>query len=717
MKVRIGIDVGGTFTDAVAINNDTYELIATVKEPTTHRAKEGVAAGIVKVLNRIMTENNIMPEDVTFIAHGTTQATNALLEGDVVKVGIITLGKGIGGAKAKGDTTMGDFELSPGKFLHTLNEYVNISEEDRLEDNIKNAMQILMDNGTKSLVAAEPFSVDNPEKENEVLRICTENSIPGTATNDISKLYGLKVRTRTAVVNASILPKMLEAANMTEESIKKANITSPLMVMRCDGGVMTIDEVRNRPILTILSGPAAGVAGALMYEKVTDGIFFEVGGTSTDISCIKDGKVMVKYAEVGGHKTYLNSLDVRTVGIGGGSMVQVKNGKAVDVGPRSAHIAALDYEVYSSPEDIINPKLRTISPIESDPDYAFVECDNGKKFTLTIAGAANIAGYVLEGDYAYGNREAALKAWKPLADNMGITVEEAAKKVLDFAAIKNGKVVKELLNDYKMDPRTTTFIGGAGGASTVVPHLAENMNHRFKIAQNAPVISTIGVALAMVRDMVERTVLNPTEADILAVRREAELLAIKNGAEPSTIEVSVEVDSQRNLIRAVAVGATELRSKDLLKKKLTKEELMDIVACNLNAPREKLYIAGSNGSMDAVSYEKVEKKLLGMFKKKTTPVNLIDDEGIIRLQKLNAMVLESNISSWTNSVKSLMEELTEYNDGGVNLPNLYVVLGKRIIDLSGLQSEEQVMSLGAVELSSARAEERVIIIATKRIDG
>ena len=84
-----------------------------------------------------------------------------------------------------------------------------------------------------------------------------------------------------------------------------------------------------------------------MYEKLTNGIFLEVGGTSTDISCVKDGKVMVKYAEVGGHKTYLTSLDVRTVGIGGGSMMQVDGGKLKDVGPRSVHIAGLAYEVYA----------------------------------------------------------------------------------------------------------------------------------------------------------------------------------------------------------------------------------------------------------------------------------------------------------------------------------------------------------------------------------
>lgn len=712
MKVRIGIDVGGTFTDAVAINDETYELMGSVKMPTTHEAKEGVAAGIVQVLSKIMDDCHIAPEDVTFIAHGTTQATNALLEGDVAKVGIVTLGSGVQGMKSKSDTNIGDIELAAGKYLKSIGAFVNTGETAALGVHVKQAVEELAAQGAHSIVATEAFSVDDPTNENAVLDVCREKGLAGTAGNDVSKLYGLKVRTRTAVINASILPKMLEAANMTEQSIKNANIGAPLMVMRCDGGVMTVEEVRSRPILTILSGPAAGVAGALMYEKLTDGIFLEVGGTSTDISCVKDGNVVVKYAEVGGHKTYVNSLDVRTVGIGGGSMIELRDGKAVDTGPRSAHIANLQYECYTDAADIVNPVLKAVRPKAGDPEYAYVECDGGKKFSLTLSGAANIAGFVPEDSYAHGNVEAAKKAWEPLAKNMGLSVEDCARKVLEFSAVKNSKVVESLIKDYGLDKSTLTFVGGGGGAASVVPHLAEFMACKHKIAKNAPVISPIGVALAMVRDMVERTVPNPTEEDILAIRREAVRKAVQSGANPDTIEVKVEVDTQHQKIRAIAVGATELRTKELSGATKSDEELIALAAENLKTTPDQIKIEADNGSMAALTYEQTVKAML-FFKKKVNTLRLMDRDGVIRLQKKNATVTSCMPDKWKSTLKRLLEDNTVHGDGGAEIPNLYVVLGRRIIDLAGMQSEGQIMSLCQVELAGVQADEKMIVICTR----
>lgn len=712
MKVRIGIDVGGTFTDAVVIDNDTFELIGSAKIPTTHEAKEGVAAGIIQVLHKAMEECNVKPEDVVFIAHGTTQATNALLEGDVAKVGILTLGTGIQGAKSKADTNIGNIELAPGKFLYTENEYVNTGNSDMLEANAGEALDRLKEKGAQSMVVTEAFSVDDPANENKVVALCSGKGFPATAGNDVSKLYGLKVRTRTAVINGSILPKMLEVANMTEDSIKNAQIKAPLMVMRCDGGVMTVDEVRSRPILTILSGPAAGVAGALMYEKLTDGIFMEVGGTSTDISCVKDGNVVIKYAEVGGHKTYVNSLDVRTVGIGGGSMIEIKGGKIVNVGPRSSHIANLAYEVYTDTEDMDEPVLKEIHPKEGDPAYAYVECKNGKKFALTLSGAANIAGYVQKDNYAYGNVEAAKKAWKPLADNMGLTVEETAKQALHLAAQKNGKVVESFIRDYGLDKKTLTFVGGGGGAASVVPHIAEEFGVNFKIARNAAVISPIGVALAMVRDMVERTIQNPTEKDILALRYEAIQKAVKSGANPDTVEVRIEVDTQQNKVRAIAIGTTELRAKELAGSGKTDCELAEIAAKSVGASPDEMEKAADNGLMKAFVYHTTMKTML-FFKKKVTMLRLIDKDGVIRLQRKNAAVLECQASEWQAKVKYLLNEYTVHADGGAEIPNIYVVAGKRIIDFAGMQSDSQILSLCEVELQNVPGDEKLILICTR----
>ena len=146
-KVRIGIDVGGTFTDAVVVDNETYEVIAKEKCPTTHHAKQGVAEGIVRNIENVLKKNNISPEDVIFIAHGTTQATNALLEGDVAKVGIVGMGKGLEADRAKKETTAGNIELAPGKFLYTEHEFLESSS--LREDLIKSAIEKLKQKGAE----------------------------------------------------------------------------------------------------------------------------------------------------------------------------------------------------------------------------------------------------------------------------------------------------------------------------------------------------------------------------------------------------------------------------------------------------------------------------------------------------------------------------------------------------------------------------------------
>ena len=711
-KVRIGIDVGGTFTDAVVVDNETYEVIAKEKCPTTHHAKQGVAEGIVRNIENVLKKNNISPEDVIFIAHGTTQATNALLEGDVAKVGIVGMGKGLEADRAKKETTAGNIELAPGKFLYTEHEFLESSS--LREDLIKSAIEKLKQKGAEVIVASESYSVDNPENEKKVIEIANKMGLPATGGYEISQLYGLSARTRTAAVNAALIPKMMETANMTEGAVKESGIRKPLMIMRCDGGVMSIDEVRKRPILTMLSGLAAGVAGALMYEKITDGIFWEAGGTSTDISVIKDGKVMIKNAQIGGQKLYLTSLDVRTLGVAGGSMIVVEDGKLVDVGPRSAHIANKSYEVFAEPKKIVSPKIKLVAPREEDkPNYAVIECENGESYALTLAGAANILGYVGEGDYAHGNKEAAKKAWQALADLTGESVEELCKTAMEISMKKVKQIVDELIVDYNLNKNLIYLIGGGGSASVVVPFLGEMMGIRHKIAENAPYISTIGVSLALVREQIERNVSNPTDEDIRKIRHDVMEVITRAGADAATVDIAIEIDSQKNILRAIATGATELRTKDRNTQMKSEEDLLKIISEADKVEKQNVQKVGQEGRWHAY-YVNVEKKaLFGLIKTKKRFTRIIDEEGVIRLQKNDAKIMVMKKKQLSTRFEEFVDSLTQFSDAGAILPKTYLFFGQKMSDLSGVVNKEQLLGLADMELEFVEDNQEIIVVSAR----
>jgi N-methylhydantoinase A len=713
LRVRIGIDVGGTFTDAVAIDNDTLEIIGQVKVFTTHFAAEGVARGIVDALEQLLQSARIPPEAVVFIAHGTTQATNALLEGDVARVGIVGMGSGFDGMRAKGQTAVGDIQLAPGRWLHTYHVFLDSAR--LADDALGTAITGLVDQGASVIVASEPFSVDDPTHERQAMDAARAMGYPASGTHEISKLYGLRIRTRTAVVNASILPRMMETANLTEAAIQKASIQAPLMIMRCDGGVMDVDEMRNRPILTILSGPAAGVAGALMYEKVSDGIFLEVGGTSTDISAIQNGRVMLKYAEVGGHKTYLNSLDVRTVGLAGGSMIRVAGQKVESVGPRSAHIAGLGYSVFQQPDDIVEPELLFLQPKPGDPDnYVAIRTKSGQTLALTLSCAANISGTVKQGDYAYGSVEAARRAFAPLARHLGVSVDEAAIQVLDRAVDRVRPTIEALISDYALDRDHVALVGGGGGCAAVVPYLAGKMGLKHRISVNCQVISTIGVALALVRDVVERTICNPSADDVLRIRKEAEAAAIKAGASPASVEVHVTVDTQRNVVRAVAVGATEMRARDRSARELSEEECRKIAADSLRLPPQSVIRAAETSNMACFSGQARQSFLQKLVAGERSDLRVVDREGVLRLQVRGGRARTTSIACAVDDLREHVEANTSYGDAGAILPNVFVILGARILDLSGLASLDQLVSLAQAEIAGHRPDEPVVIVTSKR---
>ncbi|MBD5605675.1 MAG: hydantoinase/oxoprolinase, partial [Candidatus Eremiobacteraeota bacterium] len=311
--LRVGIDVGGTFTDVVVVDAENGSLVARVKVPTTHDAEDGVAAGIVAGLARALAAPGVDATRIAFIAHSTTQATNALLEGDVARVGIVGL-HGAFGWFARAQMRVPPIALAENATLAPSIAFARADDEMSIE----RAVAALLDGGAEAIVATEAFGVDRPAAETRVMTATRARGALATSGHDVATTYGLRARTRTAVLNAAILPRMVRTSQMTAAAVARAGIGVPLMIMRSDGGVMEVGEVARRPILTMLSGPAAGIAGALLHENVTDGIFVEVGGTSADFSVIRRGAPQMQPARVGGHRTMLRTLDVRTLAIAGG---------------------------------------------------------------------------------------------------------------------------------------------------------------------------------------------------------------------------------------------------------------------------------------------------------------------------------------------------------------------------------------------------------------
>ena len=200
------------------------------------------------------------------------------------------------------------------------------------------------------------------------------------------------------------------------------------------------------------------------------------------------------------------------------------------------------------------------------------------------------------------------------------------------------------------------------------------------------------------------------------VRREAEERAIAAGADPASVEVSVEVDPSSNMVRATAIGTTELRSKDLTNRKLSVDKLREVVADNLSVTADQIKVTAENGVMYAMQYQKVEKKLFGLLKSRTTPTRIVDEEGVIRLQKRDGHVISCSGAKWEQNLPIMIENYTDYGESTKNLPNIYVIFGKRIVDLSGLETVNRVMSLAKIELANCKDDDRLIILCSERAD-
>ena len=690
-RIRIGIDVGGTFTKAIALDIVSGDILSSSTVPTTHTDERGVSTGIVIVLSNLLKESEIKLHEIEIIAHSTTQAINALLESDTAKVGIVAMGVGPEKSDVIKRTNLSDAKINYDNDIKSSHRFLDTSHL-ITDSEVSTAIEELKNDGAKVIVATEAFGVDDPSNEEFVMKHATKLHIPSTASHEISGIYGLEIRTLTAAINASVLPKTVQVGNFVEEAIRETGVTAPLMIMKGDGGVTNMDTFRSKPILTILSGPAASVAGALLYLKVTNGIFVEVGGTSTNICIIRNGKPEIRYVTIKNHPTCIRSMDVRVLGVAGGSMVKLESNTISRVGPRSAHIAGMKYSCYADVDDLSTGEIISVKPKESDVDeYVAIKCKN-ETYAITNTCAANALGMIEEGDYSHSNQESAKLALNILGKKLGIAGAQAALNIIQTASFDITKEITRIIKEFKLDSTKVKLIGGGGGASVLVPFVAKQLNLNYEKADYAEVISSIGVASSMMQEQLEETVIKPNPEQISKLHKKIHNIMIEKGSTPESISVDSIYIPEKSLLRVTAFGNVELDNRLTAKNIFSQDEALQRAVEITEIPKENINLTFQTDHYFVFTGNVTTKKLI--MKKNKQSVIVIDKYGREKLRLKNSKIIEADSS---DSISNLDKSLSSTGDIA---PQVYLLNELKLIDFSGLTSKSHIVDAIKKELDS-----------------
>lgn len=363
----LGIDTGGTYTDAVIYDESTSTIVVTAKSPTTHH---DLSIGIRGAIDAVLDAGSVDPALIELVSLSTTLATNALVEGRGRPVGAVVIGFDTGVLERAGlaEALAGD----PAVFLAGGHD----PHGSALAPLDLEALAAWADSAATEVDAfavTSQFSVRNPEHELAAGRLLRERTgRPVTCSHQLSAQLNGPKRAVTAVLNARLIAIIHDLVGTTDRTLVEHGIHAPLMVVRGDGSLVSAGFVGERPIETILSGPAASLVGAAHLTGLGDAIISDIGGTTTDIAVLCDGIPAINPdgATVGGHRTMVAAVDMATHGLGGDSEVRHDDraaGPVLLIGPRRiVPISSLALTDAAVVLDMLERQLAADVPTDTD---------------------------------------------------------------------------------------------------------------------------------------------------------------------------------------------------------------------------------------------------------------------------------------------------------------------------------------------------------------
>ncbi len=515
MPLRLGIDVGGTFTDLLLHDGDSGRVWLAKTPSTTRDQSEGVLAGV----RSIAAAAGVAPSQLDALLHGTTVATNAVLERRGARVGVLvtegfrhilhlaeawTPGPLFGFMVYEKPEPIADLDA-----IREIRERVAASGEvvrPLDEDGARAALAELRDGGAEAITVSFLNSFANPVHERRLGELAKELApeIPVSLSSEVLPEFREYERTVTTVMNAYVAPTLDRYLSGVRERLVELGVRAGLQVVRSDGGLMSVDAARRMPVHTVLSGPAGGVGGASFvasragYDRI---LTFDMGGTSTDVAvCLGGAPTITRETSVGDFPVRAPAVEVESIGAGGGSIAYVAEVTgALRVGPQSAG---------------------------AEPGPA---CYGRGGSEATVTDANVVLGHLpprlLGGEMAL-DIDAAHAAVARVADGLGLDIHAAARGIVELV---NENMLGALrVVTVQKGRRPTEFslvsFGGAGGLHANA--LAALLGSFPVIVPPEPgVLSALGFVASEVKNELSRTFIRAT-ADVAAddVRRQFEEL-------------------------------------------------------------------------------------------------------------------------------------------------------------------------------------------------
>lgn len=492
-RPRAGIDIGGTFTDAVLL--DRASRLHVTKVRTT---PADLSRGFHEALSALAGPSRAAPVQLAYLVHGTTVAANALVQGRTARVGLLTTAGFRDVLEIGTQQRPSLYDLREPKPAPLVPRELRLEARERIgprgevvepleRADVEAAAEAFARAGVEALAVSFLFSFANPDHEEEAERLLEQRlpGVPITRSSRVAPEIREYPRTATTALNAALLPLVGGYVEHLGASLAEAGLGVPLHLMQSNGGVAPAQAVARLPVALVASGPAAGIIGAARLGVLAgerDLLTFDMGGTTADVGLVADGEPQLRFrGEVAGHPVSLPQIDVLSVGAGGGSIARVDRFGSLLVGPESAG---------------------------AEPGPAAYG-QGGERATVTDA---HIVLGTLDPERFLGGRmaldpEAARRAiGRDIARSLGLGVEEAAAAVVRIADAAMVRALRVVSIARGHDPRRSALVAFGGAGPMHAGAIAEELGMgRIVVPRYPGVTSALGLLLADVRYDLRRT--------------------------------------------------------------------------------------------------------------------------------------------------------------------------------------------------------------------